>query len=90
MALMRERILSEIRRLAEANGGKPPGRRLFETATGIRESAWFGVYWPRWGDALSEAGLAPNAYNQRLDEDYVLTKLASACRHYGRVPAFKE
>jgi hypothetical protein len=87
---MREQILSEIRRLAEANSGRPPGRRLFETKTGIRESAWFGVYWPRWSDALSEAGFRPNAYNQRLDEEYVLAKLAAASRHYGRVPVAME
>jgi hypothetical protein len=86
---MREQILSEIRRLAAANRG-PPGRRLFESETGIRESAWFGVYWPRWSDALAEAGFAPNAYNKRLDEGFLLSKLAAACRHFGRIPATME
>jgi hypothetical protein len=87
---MREQILSEIKRLSAANGGSPPGRRLFESETGIRESAWFGVYWPRWGDALAEAGFAPNAYNKRLDEGLVLSKLAAACRHFGRIPVTME
>lgn len=87
---MREQILSEIRRLTEANGGNPPGRRSFERETGIPTSAWYGVYWARWGDAVSEAGFAPNALNEKLDEQFVLTKLATACAHYGRIPTMME
>jgi Meiotically up-regulated gene 113 len=87
---VREEILNEIRRLTKVNGGKPPGRRLFERETGIPESAWFGVYWPRWGDAVSEAGFVPNTRNEKLDEEFVLGKLADACRHYGRIPATME
>ncbi len=89
-ASMRDQILSEIKRLAEANDGQPPGRRLFESETGIPESAWFGRYWPRWGDAVAEAGFTPNTKKQKHDEQFVLTKLAQACRHFGRVPATME
>jgi hypothetical protein len=85
-----DHILSEIRRLAGANGGRPPGRRAFAKRTGIRESAWFGIYWPRWGDALIEAGFAPNTPPERLDEGHVFSKLAAACRHFGRFPVTKE
>jgi Meiotically up-regulated gene 113 len=87
---VRDHILSEIRRLAGANGGHPPGRRSFAKITGIRESAWFGHYWPRWGDALIEAGFAPNTPPERLDEGHVFSKLAAACRHFGRFPVTKE
>ena len=57
---------------------------------GIRESAWFGIYWPRWGDALIEAGFTPNTPPERLDEGHVFSKLAAACRHFGRFPVTKE
>ena len=40
----RDEILSEIRRLAKKNGGKPLGRNRFFEATGIREADWLGRY----------------------------------------------
>ncbi len=87
---MREQILKEIRRLADANGGNPPGRRTFEKDTGITEGAWFGKYWARWGDAVADAGYAPNAINTKLNEQFVLEKLAEITRHYKKVPATME
>ena len=76
--------------MAEANGGQLPGRASFETEAGIPESAWYGVYWARWGDALVEAGYVPNITPQKLDEQFILQKLAAVSRHYGRVPATME
>jgi hypothetical protein len=86
----REHILDEIRRLAAANDGRAPGKRVFEREAGIRESDWYGVYWARWNDALAEAGFSANQMQPRLDQDFLLEKLAQACRHYGRVPSFAE
>jgi hypothetical protein len=57
-------ILAEIKRLADSNGGKPPGMRLFESETGIKESDWYPLHWLRWGDAVQEAGFARNAFQQ--------------------------
>jgi hypothetical protein len=87
---MREQILEEIRRLAAANGGRPPGTRLFEREAGIRESEWHGIYWSRWSDALVEAGFSPNKMNPRIDRELLLRKLAQACRHYGKLPTGAE
>ena len=86
----RERILNEIRKLAEKNGGKPPGKRLFERETGITEGAWSGVYWARWSDALTEAGYTPNEFQIRTDEKLLLDKLALAVRHHNRIPTSRE
>lgn len=90
MHLMRGKILSEIQQLAKENGGQPPGARLFEQRTGIREGSWRGVYWPRWSDAVAEAGFAPNERLAKLDENHLLVKLAEAYKALGKVPAYME
>lgn len=82
---MRQHIISEIRRLAAASGGKPPGTLAFERETGIRKGQWYAVFWARWGDALMEAGFAPNEKTPAHDQDFLLRKVAEAFRHYGRV-----
>jgi hypothetical protein len=87
---MRDHILGEIRRLAGANGGQPPGHRLFLRETGIGEHHWRGKFWARWSDALGEAGYAPNEWQERLDSSAVLTGVIAACRHYGRFPTKDE
>jgi hypothetical protein len=87
---VRDQILSEIRRLAEANGGQPPGRGFFEAKTGIGRAAWLGKYWARWGDAVAEAGFAPNEAPSRLQEEFILRKLVEMCRRYGKAPTVAE
>jgi hypothetical protein len=88
--LMREHILSEIRRLAALNGGQPPGLTAFAKETGIAEHQWSGKFWARWSDALTEAGFEPNKRTERLDSEGILTQIVEACRHYGRVPTKAE
>lgn len=86
---MREHILSEIRRITQT-AGKAPGRVLFESETGIRPSAWLGIYWARWGDALQEAGVPLNQMQGNFDRNLILTCLAMAVRHHARVPTYAE
>lgn len=43
----KEYILAEIKRAAQANGGKPLGTARFLKETGVKESDWHGRYWVR-------------------------------------------
>lgn len=84
----KEHIISEIRRLATENGGKPLGLERFEAATGITQSQWRGVYWARWGDTMVEAGFEPNTFQGKEHSDERLLQfLADATRDLGRYPA---
>lgn len=87
---MRDQILTEIRRLAETNGGQPPGLGTFEKETGITRAAWIGKYWARWGDAVKEAGYEPNTAPAKIQEEELLRKFAEAARHYGKIPTVPE
>jgi hypothetical protein len=86
---MRDFILQEIRRLTAANG-QSPGQKIFAKETGIAVHEWRGRYWPRWSDALVEAGFKPNKLNSRRESDDVLSGVIAACRHYGRLPTHSE
>jgi hypothetical protein len=72
----RDHIVEEIRRTAQANGGRPLGIRRFEAETGIKSSDWMGKFWARWGDALLEAGFEPNTLQGPRGDDEVFEKLA--------------
>ncbi len=84
-------ILSEIKRTAAANGGKPLGMDRFFAETGIQRGDWLGKYWARWSDALQEADLAPNAFGKEaIPEAELLLRLAELARRLGHVPAKSE
>jgi hypothetical protein len=86
----KERILTEIRRCAAENGGVPPGRDRFADLTGISQSYWTGTYWTTYSDALAEAGYSANRWNQPLDEEHLLTRLALLTRDLGHFPTNAE
>lgn len=83
----RETIISEIKRTAAENGGKPLGRERFQAETGIRPHHVM-KYWARYGDALKEAGLSPNAFQEAFDEAAVLRRVAELARELGRFPTW--
>lgn len=79
-------IIAEIKRMAAANGGTPPGRNSFESDTGIRASSWRGVYWARWSDAVKEAGLEPNEVTTAYPANDLLKHLARVTQDLGHFP----
>ncbi len=85
----RNYILAEIRRTASANGGSPLGWRRFAAETGVGERDWLR-YWPRWGDAVTEAGLAPNRMQDPYTDERLVAHLADETRRLGRFPTSRE
>jgi hypothetical protein len=86
---MRDHIINEIKRLAAESGGSP-GKLVFARQTGIKEGQWSGVFWARWSDALSEAGLENNKLQGRFATEDVLDQIAKACRSYEHFPTSAE
>jgi hypothetical protein len=89
VAPTREHVIAEIRRTAEENGGKPLGRYRFADDTGIRPGDWLR-YWPRWSEAVREAGFEPNQLQGRYDDTTVIGQLVAEIRRLGRMPTRAE
>ena len=53
----KDEVLSEIRCLANKNGGFPVEKSRFLAETGIRELDWLGRYLTRWRDAQGKVGV---------------------------------
>lgn len=90
MAITREDIVEEIRKLAMVSNGVPPGQGQFESATGIKTGYWKGRFWARWGDALVEAGFEAKALNPKIPTEQVLDQLRLYVGELGRFPVQPE
>jgi len=42
------------------------------------------------GNAIIEAGFKPNVAPPKVELNFFLNKIATACRHYGKIPTFAE
>jgi hypothetical protein len=82
----KKQILAEIKRLAVENGGQAPGRQAFARTTGVKMSDWYPHIWLRWGDALAEAGHAPNRLQTKVSDEVLVEKYIGLVRELGRVP----
>ncbi|MGA2184523.1 MAG: GIY-YIG nuclease family protein [Bryobacteraceae bacterium] len=86
----KQRILNEIKRTAEANGGVPLGTARFFQETGIKDSDWRGKIWPRWGDAVRDAGFQPNKLQTAYSEEVLIEKFIELARDLGHLPVATE
>lgn len=85
----KEEILDEIKRTAKENCGKPLGQKRFLDETGIRNWDW-GRYWPRYADAVTEAGFAPNLPWTKYPEGVLEKKMILLIRKLGKYPVITE
>jgi len=86
----KKQILEEIQRLAKTADGVAPGKRAFETETGVRESDWLGKHWIRWNDAVKEAGCRPNQKTVAYSETFLIEQLIALIRELGHYPVEAE
>jgi len=82
----KRRILDAIKQLAETNGGIPPGRTAIESNAGITMSDWYPHFWVRWGEALIEAGFAPNQLQGAYSEELIIQKFIELTRELKKIP----
>lgn len=87
--MYKQRILNEIRRTAEANGGEPLGRVRFRQETGITDSDW-GKIWVRWNEAISEAGFQPNQLQAPYTDLLLIESFIGLVRDLGHFPVAAE
>jgi hypothetical protein len=79
-------ILDAIRRMAATNGSKAPESQRFESEMGLGKADWYPKYWLRWGDAIREAGCAPNSLSTSFGEEFLIQKYVDLTRELGRFP----
>ena len=87
--MKREKILNEIRRTASPEN-IALGRQSFYNKTGIKETDWSGIYWSKWSEAIEEAGCISQEFNQPIDRDELLKKLAFFIVELGHFPTSAE
>jgi hypothetical protein len=86
----KNKILEEIKRTADANGGTPLGKQRFFQETGIKESDWSGKHWAKWSDAVKEAGYSPNKMQNAFSDESLLESYALLVRELGHIPTSPE
>ena len=89
--ITREDIVDLFRACAAKNDGKTPGKLLFEKLTGVTEKDVNRHFW-RLGytELAQEAGLPPNTFQPRLEDDEVFEDYAKICLHVGQIPNHRQ
>lgn len=82
-------ILDEIGRTAAENGGKALGQNRFRNETEIKEYDW-KAHWARWGDALVEAGFAPNQLQAAISKEELVKRYVELAIELGHLPVHGE
>ena len=69
-------VLAEIKRVADEMG-RPPGWEALQSRSALRKSDWYPHMWLRWGDALAEAGFAPNQFRGKTSDDVLIQNIVT-------------
>jgi hypothetical protein len=74
--LNKQQVIEAIRRHVEDHGS-PPERARFKRDHIVPSSAFDGMYWARWTDAVREAGFEPLERPETMDSAHLLDCLVS-------------
>lgn len=85
----KQQILEEIKRTTKENNNKPLGQKSFQKETGIGPYEWT-KHWPRFGDALKEAGFKPNKPWTRYPDKLLIQRVVEKIRKHGKYPTINE
>lgn len=85
MAMTKAYIRAEIQRAAAENDGVSLGWRKFSSETRILESDW-KRYWPRFSEAVREAGAVPNKLTTAYNDNDRLERYAALALELNRLP----
>lgn len=85
----KQNIIDAIRQTAKENGGKPLGTARFEKEAGIKIYEW-KKFWPRFGEALKEAGFESNQLQGGYADEFLFQKVIGVIRKLGKFPTYDE
>jgi len=88
--VLKDRILTEIKRTAEENGGVPLGRERFQELTGISICSWRGKFWRNWSEAVAEAGVTPNPPTEAHPKERLVRLMAELTLKNRRLPTYAD
>ncbi|NQY78738.1 MAG: GIY-YIG nuclease family protein [Candidatus Caenarcaniphilales bacterium] len=83
--LSKEFIISELKRLAEANGGKAPGLQVFRKETGISQHQ-INSYWVNYSDLVKESGYEPNEFTKAYSDEHIIIKFIELINEFNKYP----
>jgi hypothetical protein len=82
-------ILDKIREITNVSGN-PPGQEKFGKITGLKRTDWYGRYWTKWSDAVTEAGFVGNQYNQAYPKEVLLKHYLNLVIDLQKIPSTGE
>ena len=85
MSFSKEKIIEELKRTAEENGGKPLGSVRFSKETGISQNQIY-KYWPSFNAAQHELGLTPNLLKTAYKNEFLLESITKLVEEIGKFP----
>jgi len=84
--IAKDKLIAAYQRLVKQHGGTIIGERIFKRETGYSHHYWKGGYWRSWSGLQREAGYAPNAATQRIDDNVLLRRFAELSMELDAIP----